>query len=187
MQFCFPNICHNNGSKSFFSSNNNNNKSDNKFSIFDHRWFDGSYTSEWLITAGMDRCVKVWSANNQSTFPLCNSFSGHEAQIAYADISFDGNFIVSCSYDKTWKLWATDEYIFENDTQSMKNGKFIKHKREPLVFKRETTYNIANNDNNLMSNTTSNATSTLVTNVQTSEPVVPFNVSDVNGKMEIDD
>ena len=49
---------------------------------------------------------------------LCNSliFSGH----ACADVSFDGNFIVSCSYDETWKLWATDEYIFENETQPMK-------------------------------------------------------------------
>lgn len=61
---------------------------------------DGAY----LLTAGYDNTVKLWSC---STWQRLRTLSGHEGRVMGADVSPDGSgSIASVSYDRTVKLWG---------------------------------------------------------------------------------
>ncbi|TKA71045.1 hypothetical protein B0A55_06323 [Friedmanniomyces simplex] len=60
----------------------------------------------FLVTAGFDKAVNVWSADD---WALCKSLTGHDGTVLAADVSADSKWIVSCGRDRTVKLWARDD------------------------------------------------------------------------------
>ena len=94
--------------------------------IADLRWFkgtDGPLTTDlpakdergdWLpkksatlfVTGGFDRSAKIWSADDW--MPI-KTFNAHDRTVTGIDISNDMKYVVSCSLDKTIKLWARDD------------------------------------------------------------------------------
>lgn len=59
----------------------------------------------FLITSSYDYLIKVWS--HPGWTPI-KELIGHEQKIMGCDISSDNKWIVSCSYDKTFKLWSNE-------------------------------------------------------------------------------
>lgn len=59
----------------------------------------------FLVTSSYDNDIKVWT--HPSWMPL-KELRGHEQKIMGCDISADSQWIASCSYDKTFKLWSYD-------------------------------------------------------------------------------
>ena len=59
----------------------------------------------FLLTSSYDYLLKVWA--HPGWTPV-KELKGHEQKIMGCDISADNNWIVSCSYDKTFKLWSTE-------------------------------------------------------------------------------
>lgn len=62
---------------------------------------DGHY----LLTGAYDNMAKVWTHPGWS--PL-KTLAGHEGKVMGLDLSPDGQFIATCSYDRTFKLWVAD-------------------------------------------------------------------------------
>jgi U4/U6 small nuclear ribonucleoprotein PRP4 len=58
-----------------------------------------------LLTASYDYMLKVWA--HPGWTPV-KDLKGHEQKIMGCDVSPDNNYIVSCSYDKTFKFWSND-------------------------------------------------------------------------------
>jgi WD40 repeat protein len=95
--------------------------------IFYHISYTGSLTvlhpnvCDSLCTAGLNRyfidfvfnlylCFtsitsQVWS--NKTWQPL-KTLSGHDGKVMCVDVSPDSQFIATCSYDRTFKLWAPE-------------------------------------------------------------------------------
>jgi U4/U6 small nuclear ribonucleoprotein PRP4 len=61
----------------------------------------------YLITSSYDNLIKVWT---HPTWTPIKELKGHEQKIMGCDISPDNNWIASCSYDKTFKLWAQETF-----------------------------------------------------------------------------
>ncbi|KAL0852722.1 hypothetical protein ABMA27_012552 [Loxostege sticticalis] len=59
----------------------------------------------FLLTASYDKSAKLWS--NPAWHPL-RTLSGHDNKVMSADISYDNKYIATCSFDRTFKLWAPD-------------------------------------------------------------------------------
>src|SRR4051812_30698173 len=57
---------------------------------------------ENLVTASIDSTVRIWKRDGQVIRTL-----KHPAAIASMDISPDGNYIATGSYDNTVRLWRT--------------------------------------------------------------------------------
>lgn len=57
----------------------------------------------YLVTSSYDYLIKVWT---HPTWTPIKELKGHEQKIMGCDISPDNNWIGSCSYDKTFKLWS---------------------------------------------------------------------------------
>jgi len=62
---------------------------------------DGNF----LVTSSYDYLIKVWA--HPGWTPV-KELKGHEQKIMGCDISADNKWIVSCSYDKTFKLWSNE-------------------------------------------------------------------------------
>jgi WD40 repeat protein len=60
-------------------------------------------SGEFLVTASFDRSVKCWSARNYS---LLRTLAGHEEKVMGLGISLDEKRVVTCGFDRTWKLWG---------------------------------------------------------------------------------
>ncbi|KAF1347005.1 WD40-repeat-containing domain protein [Delphinella strobiligena] len=60
----------------------------------------------FFVSAGFDRNVKIFSADD---WALCKTLSGHSGHVLSTDVTADGRWIVSSSYDRTVKLWARDD------------------------------------------------------------------------------
>ena len=60
-----------------------------------------------MITSSYDNLIKVWT---HPTWTPIKELKGHEQKIMGCDISPDNNWIASCSYDKTFKLWAQETF-----------------------------------------------------------------------------
>jgi len=95
---------------------------DNTVKIWDMRTVSCSYTipaheklisklqyeksrGNYLITGSYDGSAKVWSTPGY--LPL-NTFKGHQGKVMGLDVANDGQTIVTCSSDRTYKLWAND-------------------------------------------------------------------------------
>lgn len=48
---------------------------------------------------------QVWSNPGYS---LLNTLSGHDGKVMAVDISLDGQYIATSSYDRTFKLWGVE-------------------------------------------------------------------------------
>ncbi|CAH0730682.1 unnamed protein product, partial [Brenthis ino] len=59
----------------------------------------------FLLTSSYDKSAKLWS--NPAWHPL-RTLSGHDNKVMSADISMDNKYIATCSFDRTFKLWAPD-------------------------------------------------------------------------------
>jgi U4/U6 small nuclear ribonucleoprotein PRP4 len=60
-------------------------------------------SGEFLVTASFDRSVKCWSARNYS---LLRTLAGHEEKVMGLGISLDEKRVVTCGFDRTWKVWG---------------------------------------------------------------------------------
>ncbi|KAI0232431.1 U4/U6 small nuclear ribonucleoprotein Prp4 [Lamellibrachia satsuma] len=58
-----------------------------------------------LVSASYDGTAKVWSHSNWA--PL-KTLAGHEGKVMGVDTSPDNQYIATCSFDRTYKLWATE-------------------------------------------------------------------------------
>ncbi|KAL1297581.1 hypothetical protein AAFC00_006144 [Neodothiora populina] len=59
----------------------------------------------FFVSGGFDRNVKIFSADD---WALCKTLSGHSGHVLSTDVTSDGKWIVSSSYDRTVKLWGRD-------------------------------------------------------------------------------
>ncbi len=57
------------------------------------------------MTSGYDNLSKLWDSRG---FRLVKTLAGHEGKVMGADISRDGDVLVTAGYDRTIKLWHTD-------------------------------------------------------------------------------
>ena len=76
-------------------------------SFFQYVIFFEEDNGNHLITSSYDYTIKVWS--HPSWTPL-KDFQGHEQKIMGCDISNDNNWIASCAFDKTFKLWSYENF-----------------------------------------------------------------------------
>ncbi|KAG9526032.1 U4/U6 small nuclear ribonucleoprotein Prp4, partial [Aureobasidium melanogenum] len=109
-----------------------------KGGVTDLRWFKGtdsplsgkslekhSDTQDYIpkksgtffVSAGFDKNVKIFSADD---WALCKSLSGHSGHVLSTDVTSDAKWIVSSGYDRTVKLWARDDMqgLYDDDTSS---------------------------------------------------------------------
>ncbi|KAI4593804.1 hypothetical protein KJ359_008845 [Pestalotiopsis sp. 9143b] len=63
-------------------------------------------TSTIFVTAGFDKKVKVFSADDWS---LISTLDGHTGPVASVDVSRDARWIVSGGHDRTVKLWGRND------------------------------------------------------------------------------
>lgn len=59
----------------------------------------------FLVSASYDNTAKVWS---NKTFQPVKTLSGHDGKVMCVDVSPDTQYIATCSYDRTFKLWAPE-------------------------------------------------------------------------------
>ncbi|PSN50362.1 U4/U6 small nuclear ribonucleoprotein Prp4 [Blattella germanica] len=64
-----------------------------------------SQGGNFLVSSSYDNTAKVWS--NKTWQPL-KTLSGHDGKVMCVDISPDSHYIATCSYDRTFKLWAPE-------------------------------------------------------------------------------
>lgn len=60
----------------------------------------------FIISAGFDKKVNVWSADD---WVLCKSLTGHDGTVLAADVADNSRWLASCGRDRTVKLWARDD------------------------------------------------------------------------------
>jgi len=63
-------------------------------------------SGEVLMTASFDNTAKFWGTRD---WRMLSELAGHEGHIMGADVSQDEKQVVTCSYDRTWKIWCKDE------------------------------------------------------------------------------
>lgn len=61
-------------------------------------------TGEFLATSSYDGTIKTWSGRD---FSHLAEYSGHEGKISCVDVSASERSLVSCSFDRTFKLWTS--------------------------------------------------------------------------------
>ena len=61
-----------------------------------------------LISASYDATCKVWSTREVR---LLKHLTGHEARVMGIDVARDSSFVLSCSHDKTFKIWGQDDLL----------------------------------------------------------------------------
>jgi len=62
----------------------------------------------FLLSSSYDNTAKIWMA---PTYTPLKTLEGHTGFVMGADVTTDDKMIVTCSYDKTFKLWANDEFM----------------------------------------------------------------------------
>uniref|UniRef100_A0A6S8F158 Pre-mRNA processing factor 4 (PRP4)-like domain-containing protein n=1 Tax=Aplanochytrium stocchinoi TaxID=215587 RepID=A0A6S8F158_9STRA len=62
-------------------------------------------SGEYMVTGSFDKTIKIWSSRD---FSLLKTLQGHEGKVMGIDIGRSEKTIVSCGYDRTWKLWGPD-------------------------------------------------------------------------------
>lgn len=60
-------------------------------------------SGELLLTASYDATIKVWRTRD---WKLLSTLKGHDGKVMGADFAPDEKHIVSCGFDRTFKLWA---------------------------------------------------------------------------------
>lgn len=78
-------------------------------SLISHVKFQPSEEGQFLLTASFDATCRLWSTRDYA--PI-TTLAGHEGKVLCADISPDGRYIASSSFDRTWKLFAEDLAYF---------------------------------------------------------------------------
>lgn len=68
------------------------------------------HAGAWLLSASFDGSLRAWDTALQLGGNL-KTMRAHEARVTDAVLSADDRFAVSCSFDRTWKLWARDEMM----------------------------------------------------------------------------
>ncbi|KAL7752758.1 hypothetical protein RI367_001760 [Sorochytrium milnesiophthora] len=66
---------------------------------------NGNTSGMYLVSGGFDGHVKIWS---EGDYKLLKTLEGHEGKVMSVDISPDSKWIASAGYDRTFKLWASD-------------------------------------------------------------------------------
>lgn len=56
----------------------------------------------FLITASYDHTIKIWT---NTEFKHIKTLEGHDDRVMDCDITSDGQNILSCGWDKSWKIW----------------------------------------------------------------------------------
>ncbi|KAE9049036.1 U4/U6 small nuclear ribonucleoprotein [Phytophthora rubi] len=69
--------------------------------VSDVRFSPGS--SELLLSASYDSTIKLWRTRD---WKLMTTLRGHDGKVMSADFAPDEKHIVSCGFDRTFKLWA---------------------------------------------------------------------------------
>ncbi|KAG6969560.1 hypothetical protein JG688_00005255 [Phytophthora aleatoria] len=69
--------------------------------VSDVRFSPGS--SELLLSASYDSSIKLWRTRD---WKLMTTLRGHDGKVMSADFAPDEKHIVSCGFDRTFKLWA---------------------------------------------------------------------------------
>lgn len=59
-----------------------------------------------LVSSSFDKSVKIWSSRRG--WALLKDHPGHEDKVTALDVTPDAQWIVSATYDKTFKLWGVD-------------------------------------------------------------------------------
>lgn len=57
-----------------------------------------------ILTGANDKSIKMWNVSQRQ---FLNSFLGHNNWVRSVKFSEDGEFIISCSDDKTVRVWDT--------------------------------------------------------------------------------
>jgi len=60
----------------------------------------------YLVTASFDGTAKIWA---HPTWAPLRTLAGHESRVMGLDISPDLQYIATCSYDRTYKLWVSEQ------------------------------------------------------------------------------
>ncbi|TID26247.1 hypothetical protein CANINC_002779 [Pichia inconspicua] len=63
-------------------------------------------TGHTLLSSGVDETIKLWSTTKPGK--LLRDYHGHKRPIKHVQFSQDGSQFISCSYDKTVKVWDTE-------------------------------------------------------------------------------
>lgn len=63
-------------------------------------------TGHTLLSSGVDGMIKLWSVTKAGR--LLRDYYGHQRPVKHVQFSHDGSSFISCSYDKTVKLWDTE-------------------------------------------------------------------------------
>ncbi|KAG8470053.1 hypothetical protein KFE25_006508 [Diacronema lutheri] len=66
------------------------------------------HAGAWLLSASFDGTLRAWDTALQIGGNL-KTARAHEARVTDAALSVDDRFAVTCSFDRTWKLWARDD------------------------------------------------------------------------------
>jgi U4/U6 small nuclear ribonucleoprotein PRP4 len=71
-----------------------------------------------LLSSSFDGTMKIWTQEGT----LLHTLKGHEGQVSDVDMDKDWSMMVSCGYDKTWKMWrrGKPEEERENEKEEMK-------------------------------------------------------------------
>jgi U4/U6 small nuclear ribonucleoprotein PRP4 len=64
------------------------------------------------LTSGYDNSARVWDGTN---LELIAELNGHEKMVMKLDISSDEKSVMTCSYDRTWKLWCWETRDDDDD------------------------------------------------------------------------
>jgi len=54
------------------------------------------------MTGCFDNTCRIWSCRDWS---MIKELTGHESKVAHIDIAPNSQFLISCGYDRTWKIW----------------------------------------------------------------------------------
>ncbi|OWZ24307.1 hypothetical protein PHMEG_000669 [Phytophthora megakarya] len=74
--------------------------------VSDIRFSPGS--GELLLSASYDSSIKLWRTRDWS---LLTTLRGHDGKVMSADFAPDEKHIVSCGFDRTFKLWAHENEL----------------------------------------------------------------------------
>lgn len=75
--------------------------------VSDMRFAGGADRGDVLFTCSFDRTVKCWGTKRN--WGLLAAHTGFEDKVTAIDCAVDASYVVTASYDKTWKLLGTDD------------------------------------------------------------------------------
>ena len=63
-----------------------------------------------MATCSTDSEIKIWNKKGNKDFEYKNKLVGHKKWVWDCCFSIDSEYLVSCSTDKTIRLWSLSEY-----------------------------------------------------------------------------